>query len=180
MRCKFLNIAAFAVTAFAFTIDDFSSVKDVDSWEAASQNTNAMMNSIIAANSSSTDRVVLIPAGSTYYMTQVKVEYLKDVTIQIDGTIRFSNEMDKYEDTQNDPFLEFSQSEGIRIQGTGLLDGQGLNWWRRVSRYNLIIVLKHRFLIAFLHSATQVLIPADRLFCNFTNLVILKYGVFFS
>jgi polygalacturonase len=127
-------IAALTVVARAVTIDDFNSMKDVDTWEAASQNTQAMMNAITAANSSSTDKVVLIPAGSTYYMTQVKVEYLKDVTFQIDGTIRFSNEMDKYGDTQNDPFIDISQSEGIRIQGTGLLDGQGLNWWRRVSQ----------------------------------------------
>lgn len=65
-------------------------------------------------------------------MTQVALSYLKDITLMIDGTIRFSNEMDKYGDTQNEPFLDFPQSEGIRIQGTGLLDGQGLNWWRRV------------------------------------------------
>ena len=49
------------------SIDNFQPVENVDSWDAAIQNTKALTNAILSANSSgSNDRVVVIPAGKTY------------------------------------------------------------------------------------------------------------------
>lgn len=112
----------------AISIDDFGAKANVESWEVAVRNARAFSKALLAANAS-TDRTVVFPEGSSYYMYAINATELMNINIQIDGTLRYSDEIRRWP-RENEAFMYFTYCEGIHLTGKGMIDGQGLNWWR--------------------------------------------------
>lgn len=113
----------------ALTIDDYGAIPHQYNLHVAQINSKAFLNALYAANSSTTDRTVIIPSGNEYFMLQVVGTSLYDITIQLDGKLLFSDEIQAWVE---EPIgqLEFHDVHGITVQGDGKIDGQGLKWWR--------------------------------------------------
>lgn len=98
------------------------------------------MDAIVQANYTESDREVLIPANHTFHMLPVWADYLTNMTITIDGTIKCSKRQHKwntYVDTKHNnttkvrEFIELTEIHDFTIRGSGTVDGQGYMWWIR-------------------------------------------------
>lgn len=125
--CAIIFLARGSVGHF---VEDFGAIHTVERWEVALQNAEAFLKALSAANSSDTDRTVVFPEGRSYYMYAINVTGLNGVKIQIDGTLRYSDEIKNWPE-DNFGLMRFLSCEGLHITGKGMIDGQGLNWWRR-------------------------------------------------
>jgi polygalacturonase len=125
--------AALGGVAHSHCVDDFGAVANVDSWKIAAHNSDVLLKTILAANSSvSDDRTVVFPQG-TYYLANSTLSDLYGVHIVIQGVVRFSDEINSYpteEGSRMDGLWLFQNCIGITLTGTGTIDGQGLKWWR--------------------------------------------------
>jgi pectate lyase len=77
---------------------------------------------------------LLIPNKTFYLMGGIKAKNLKSVTIQIDGTIIFSDEITLWPRDSNGSVFEclyFENIENVTFtsSGIGLIDGSGAKWW---------------------------------------------------
>lgn len=138
-------------------IEDFGAIAEKESWAIAQQNSQAFLKALAVANASTTDRTVIFPADKHYYMYAVSTSYLQDITIQIDGVLKYSDELKRYP-AGTSALIHISESHGITLTGQGKIDGQGLNWWRRcytglddrpdmvTFQYSTNILIHHLFL----------------------------------
>mgnify|MGYP003385725696 CR=1 FL=1 len=111
----------------AFSLDKFMPIKGKDTIVAAQHNTLAFTQAILAANASSTDKTVLIPEGSVYFMGELWFENIYDVTIQLEGRIQFSDNFLVW-GQESESMICFEHSRGLTVKGNGVMDGQGLKW----------------------------------------------------
>lgn len=129
-----LLVCFFASVVDSFSIADFGAIPNVKTWDIAVHNSNAFFNALSQANKSRIDRTVLFPEGTLYYLANSTHDNFQSVHVQVDGTIIFSDDIHKFPLDEGGggrhPFWQFTNSEFIHLSGTGLLDGQGLNWWR--------------------------------------------------
>ena len=116
-------------TSLAVSIEDYHAVSDEDSQRAAVQNTKAFQAALSEASLSEVDRLILIPEGKTYYMGFLGVYNLTQLTVQVEGTIKFSDHFNVW-GTEAESQLHFENCEDITLTGNGVIDGQGLKWWR--------------------------------------------------
>lgn len=89
-----------------------------------------------AANSSETDRTVVLPKGAVVSILPVFFNYVKNVTLRIDGTLLVSKNFKAFpprsmNDDQNIGVIQWERSEDILVEGKGTFDGQGYMWWIR-------------------------------------------------
>ena len=119
----------FGTFVHGLNIDDFGARAGIERFEIATQNANAFLAALTAANASNTDRTIIFSEGKTYYMYAVNITSMRDITIQVDGILRYSDEIKNYP-TKNYGLMYFLDCEGIHLKGKGQIDGQGLNWWR--------------------------------------------------
>lgn len=70
-------------------------------------NSAAMTKAIAAANSSETDRTVLIPKGEVFVMMPVAATYLKGVNFQIDGEVYASQDYQNWNKSDPNTYLDF-------------------------------------------------------------------------
>ena len=118
----------------AHSIANLGAVPNNPSDSAAAANTLALQKALVAANASATDREVLVPAGGSYYYYWLKVDYLVNVTLRIDGTILVSNNITATAWLVSGDFasLWFERARGLTLTGSGKIDGQGYDWWWHV------------------------------------------------
>lgn len=117
----------------ALNFDDFGAIANVERWDIALRNADALLKAINAANSSTTnDRTIIISSGKTYYMYATNITDIHDITIQLDGKLKYSDDIQNYPNpgTRNIGLLYFLESSNIHLTGKGEIDGQGLKWWR--------------------------------------------------
>ena len=119
--------------SMAFDIRDFGAVADDDSLSAEQINGQAIMDAIVAANYTDTDRTVFVP-NMTFHCMPVWATHINNITFQIDGTIMLSKRHHKIplrkEKKIRDMFF-FEDVDGLTVQGVGTVDGQGYMWWIR-------------------------------------------------
>lgn len=114
----------------AVDIADYGAVEGESNWKTAKRNSEALVSAVSDVQSSD-DPIVLIPKGTVYYLANCTFESISNVLIQIDGNVIFSDDIRKYpSDIKKSAFLFFWDSHSISIAGYGMLDGQGLLWWR--------------------------------------------------
>ena len=97
------------------------------------ENTNAMLKALLAANNSA-DRVVEIPKGSVITMMAWNISSLYDITIKLDGDVYATKYWKQWPRTPSGDrmhFWQFYYCDGIKIEGSGMMDGQGYMWWWR-------------------------------------------------
>ena len=148
--------ALFSPAIAAHSIADFGAVTNDVSVSAAAANTLALQKALVAANSSTTDHVALVPAGASYCYFWVKVDYLVNVTLQIDGTLLVSNNISATEWPVEGEFasLWFENARGLTLMGNGMIDGQGYDWWWHV----IITKQDHRPHMVKIASSQDILI----------------------
>lgn len=138
MQELLILIQAFALACpgamAAHSISDYGGIPNDPSDAAAATNSLALQKALAAANTSGTDRVALVPAGTSYYHFWVKVDYLVGVTLQIDGTLLISNNVSSTEWPADGGYasLWFEHARGLTLTGSGKVDGQGYDWWWHV------------------------------------------------
>mmetsp|Transcript_14425 Transcript_14425/g.21672 ORF Transcript_14425/g.21672 Transcript_14425/m.21672 type:complete len:465 (-) Transcript_14425:119-1513(-) len=148
----------FVAAVNSILIEEYGAKPNSYDLHTARVNSEAMVNALVAANSS-LDRVVTISGGNEYYMLGVYVSDIYDVTIQISGKVIFSDYIPAWDPDTTAQFW-FVECHGITVQGQGIVDGQGLKWWR-----GAYLGLSYRpFLVYFYHS-TDIIIK-DAFFLN--------------
>ena len=111
-------------------IDAHGAIAGVSSRPAVVANQAALIKALSVAQPGDT---VLVAQGSSYHiMGGVVAQGLKNVTIQIDGSLIMDNNRTGWPHASNGAALDFFQvvnSHFVTLSGTGLIDGQGMVWW---------------------------------------------------
>lgn len=85
------------------------------------------MQAIVAANyTSDGDREVYIPTNMTFNTMPVYADYIQNLTITIDGTLKASKRNNLWPLDKNkkvDNFIAINHGENFKIQGNGTIDG---------------------------------------------------------
>ena len=84
--------AAISVASGAHNILDYGAQPNSNDTETAFVNAKAFESAVYAANSSTLDREVLVPAGNIFYMMPSHLEQINQLTFTIDGTIYLSED----------------------------------------------------------------------------------------
>ena len=133
MKILFSLLTLFLITCnqlhyvISYSIDNYNSIEGQDTSYAVINNVKAFTNTLLAANQSTIDKIVHIPKGNVYYMGELWFENIYNVTIQIDGNIIFSDNFFIW-GNNSESMICFEHSNGITINGKGVIDGQGLKW----------------------------------------------------
>mmetsp|Transcript_48728 Transcript_48728/g.66278 ORF Transcript_48728/g.66278 Transcript_48728/m.66278 type:complete len:151 (+) Transcript_48728:17-469(+) len=136
MFSKVIGVASIlGLTNAARNILDYGAIPDLTDTNTAYANAHAMTKAIEDANAgTSTDRAVLVPADNVFTFMPVHVDGLYNFQLTIDGTILASEDYMNWEnrtETHVYDFITINDSTNIKIDGTGLVDGQGFRWWMR-------------------------------------------------
>ncbi|XP_042448841.1 polygalacturonase ADPG2-like [Zingiber officinale] len=80
-----------------------------------------------ACHNSKTPSTLLIPAGKTFLLSHINFEGPCNnfIYVMVEGNLKRTNEIWP----EASGWLLFIQIKGIKISGSGELDGQGANWW---------------------------------------------------
>lgn len=124
----FVLLWSFSIV-FSWNILEFGARPSLENWHVAQSNAEALLKTVAAANASRIDRTVVIPQGHTFYMYAANMSNLVDVTFEINGVLKYTDEIKQWP-TKNFALLYFTDCEGIHVHGTGMIDGQGMKWWR--------------------------------------------------
>ena len=116
-------------------IDDFGTLPNDNSFEAALINGKAIFQAINAANNGSDRTVVIDGNGGKIYTMVPAGSYnnLINVTIQIDGRVNaWEGDIKKWPQTASGnsiTMFQFLNTINLTIRGNGIVDGFGYNWW---------------------------------------------------
>jgi len=98
---------------------------------------------MLQANASESDKIVVIPSDLVLSLMPCTFEDLHDVTLRVNGTILQSLNHLQYPHGGNrgdntsrseEPYnalFHFEKCEGVSLDGTGTIEGQGFKWWVR-------------------------------------------------
>eukprot|EP01138_Halocafeteria_seosinensis_P012382 gb/GECG01012652.1/.p1 GENE.gb/GECG01012652.1/~~gb/GECG01012652.1/.p1 ORF type:complete len:498 (+),score=39.37 gb/GECG01012652.1/:1-1494(+) len=129
----FLGCVLQVPPADAISIDEFGAKAGEFTPEAAETNSEALRKALYWANDSSTDRTVQVPESKGYLVFNATVRCLYNVTLEVDGNLTMAPNISWWPYKSQRPYyfslLAVLDSSLIEIRGTGLLDGQGYNWW---------------------------------------------------
>jgi polygalacturonase len=118
--------------AGAVSILQFGAVPNSNTNAAALANSQAIMSALYAANKSD-DREALVPAGLSFYIFNSTLYNLYNVTLRIDGELLLSNNLSAWPNASGfggcEGALQFEDTNYLRLTGSGLVDGQGYDWW---------------------------------------------------
>eukprot|EP01102_Stenamoeba_stenopodia_P022513 TRINITY_DN9415_c0_g1_i1.p1 TRINITY_DN9415_c0_g1~~TRINITY_DN9415_c0_g1_i1.p1 ORF type:complete len:524 (-),score=106.39 TRINITY_DN9415_c0_g1_i1:119-1690(-) len=143
-----------------FSIDDYGAVANDSSNEAAWANVAAIEKAAQMANYSSsssaaTAGVVLVPAPNKYFIFNIQLTNLFNVTLAIEGQLVMSNNMSAW--PSSSAGLYIGDSSLVTIEGGGVFDGQGYDWW-----WQAILGVDHRPQMLLMERCTDVLIQQLR------------------
>ncbi|KAJ3708012.1 hypothetical protein LUZ61_011717 [Rhynchospora tenuis] len=98
----------------------------------------------LACNKTSQAKI-LVPKGYFFLLnpTEFQGPCQNNLTFQVDGTI-IAQEDPKSWPSDADSWLVFNRVDGLTVQGGGLLDGKGENWWSCESCNNRPVALRFR------------------------------------
>ena len=122
------------LTQAAFDIRDYGAIADDTTVQTEMVNAEAFADAIAAANATTTEeRRVVVPENYTFSCMPINIQYINNVTIQIDGTLLVSKNHRRYPLEGKDvlDFLAFQYVVGVKIEGKGSVQGQGFMWWVR-------------------------------------------------
>lgn len=125
--------------------------------EAGWTNSAAFTKALVAANSSTTDRTVLIPSNNDFYIFEVEVSYMVNITITIDGNLYVSNNISAWPTSNSRHILAslyIGDSQGVTINGSGKFDGQGYEWWW----YVIVSTIDNRPMLIAMERVSDIII----------------------
>ncbi|GMI13372.1 hypothetical protein TrLO_g7960 [Triparma laevis f. longispina] len=121
----------------AISIDEHGAIAGETGFEAAQANSLAIEDAFAAAQDSQDDRVVEIPAGSSYYIYSSTLANLTDVTFKIDGELIVHDTLEDWPDENGLYVFGFTDMNGLIITGNGKINGQGHDWWVAVAKTDI-------------------------------------------
>ena len=118
-----INISEiFNLAAFGAKVND-------SSHQTALMNGDAFKKGIIVANSSLTDRTLVIEVDHVYTMLPPGLlSGLINVTIKLNGRINAWNGNESLWPNNGETLLSFAKTQGLVIKGNGIIDGFGHSW----------------------------------------------------
>jgi len=108
-------------------VTTFGCIPDDTNTATAFSNSQALSQAISAAHKDSSDKEVLIPAGTFIFMP-IAISNIAGVTLTIEGLILVSTDntsWPKDSDKINLNFITLTDSSEVVIRGSGTVDGQG-------------------------------------------------------
>jgi hypothetical protein len=133
MYAVLIVVLLWVSTIHCYKFEEFEPIEGIDTWEAAEHNSFALLKATYAANASPVDKVITFDRDKVYYMRNVTIENITSVKFSIDATLRFSNDIKKYNfsgGSGNASLIMFVNTRSVTMEGSGTIDGQGLEWWR--------------------------------------------------
>lgn len=112
-------------------------IPNEDTLTAQQTNQRILTEAIAKANSSSSTgdaRIVIVPQR-TFYILPIRIEYAKDIVIEIRGKLTACNRIRNWPFTGSSKkpnyqnFISISHSDNITLNGGGKIDGRGYIWW---------------------------------------------------
>ena len=136
ISCMLTLCALFAVTSARSILDYNVTLGKGISVDDEFKNARALERAFEDANADASDREVLIPKGTVFSMMPTYMKNLENVSLKVDGTILQSMNWVQYPNGHDasgdyDALLFFEACDGILIEGSGTIDGQGFMWWIR-------------------------------------------------
>ena len=121
-------------------------------------NTN-IMNSIF--NKLLPGDILLIPNNTYYVMGGITASNLNSITIQIDGTLIYSKDINSWPKNNGDPVNCMSllniKNVTIRSSGKGIINGNGRNWWG-IPLIGYLIRAEKRPKLLYINDASNLII----------------------
>ena len=149
-----------AISIFnAHKLSDFGAIPDDPSFEVVTQNGLALESALIAANLSSSDRLVVVDSNSSFHLLPSRIFYgLYDIVIQIDGNlIAWEGDIQKWPRDQSNSsiaLISFKNTYNITFKGNGVIEGLGYRWWWHV----ILVGDDHRPFLLQIENAENTLI----------------------
>ncbi|KAM7253913.1 hypothetical protein ACFE04_031595 [Oxalis oulophora] len=123
----FLLMCMFAIGS-ARSVEEFGAVGD-----GITDDTNAFLKTWDAiCNGVQTIPTLEFPAGKTFLMNPITFSgpcKPKTITVLINGNLVATTNFEAYNVTGRDRWISFYNVNGLRVYGTGQLDGRGKVWW---------------------------------------------------
>lgn len=118
--------------AFSHSIVDFGAIADVETEAVSQMNSVAVKATILAANSSHTDRTVLIPPTGTFNVLNITVSDVHNISLIVAGELQMAKNISWWtQKAKRSTFamLMLDQCSQIHLTGPGRIRGQGYDWW---------------------------------------------------
>ena len=138
MYKSILVILTLLASISAHSIFDFGTITQGKDTTVAQEkeNSRALQEAMKAANSSDTEKFVVIPAGAVISLMPCYFKQLTGVELRIEGTLLQTLNFASYPYGNNgfdqfDALLHFEASHHITLSGNGTIDGQGYMFWVR-------------------------------------------------
>jgi polygalacturonase len=124
-----LALCPLAVWGAVLDILSYGAVPNDASNQACYANSHAIEKALNAANASG--ETVLVPGEMTFHVFTSQVSFLHNVTFRVDGTLVISNNITEWTNEIRDftAALNFLECRGLTLLGSGVVDGQGYEWW---------------------------------------------------
>ena len=105
------------------------------SLEDTQKNAAAFVKCFDMAQNDPVDRTVVLPRGHIFESMPVDLYNLSNVTLKIDGTWMPSPYWEQWplysDGSKVLPLFQVNDSENFNIEGEGVVEGQGYDWWVR-------------------------------------------------
>ena len=110
------------------SVDSYGAIANDSSVEAAVKNSQTISTALQNATQGS---AVLVPKYSKYYIFSVAVAGLKQVQLQVEGTLIAISNITAWPVSENSyqNVLHFSNCSELSLTGPGTIDRQGYRWW---------------------------------------------------
>jgi len=128
-----LLVSSWNLVECVHNIEDYGAVSDDAADATCMQNSESIIHALLAANASSSDKAVLVPANGTYCVVRVNVTHLNHVTILLHGNISANNKQKLWATYKNEHHvacIDLDECTNLIIMGTdhSMIDGQGWIW----------------------------------------------------
>jgi polygalacturonase len=136
-----LVLHAVGLSVCDHSIDDYGAVRGIASLAAAQANGIALFNSVQAAAAGANgSRTAVIPRGGEYYVVpHADFEGASNVQLRLEGVLlAYTEGLDSAWPGCNNgrhsclTVIQFNNCDNVTLQGSGLIDGRGYEWWRHV------------------------------------------------
>ena len=132
MLCRVFVVYTLATSVWAISITQFGAISNDGSDATSAINAAALLKTFLAAHASSTDRVVLVPAGGNFTIFPTYVSAVNNISFQVDGILTVNNNITATAWTRGGVdygVVQIVDSSDLEVRGAGLYDGQGYTWW---------------------------------------------------
>lgn len=155
----FISLAAIAVVYGVHNIEHYGAIAGDSSVEQADRNSAAIIQALtVASSNTSSDREVLVPPGKNYFVRSIWLYHCSNLTFTIRGNLTATNDISTWQEDEYHAYRDvvlFRYCEHLTIQGPGVIDGNGFDFWKGAMSNTLKLRRPHLMQI---YSSSDVVI----------------------